>query len=194
MDKEKLEDYVAEIRAEWEATIDELEPEGLERPGLDGGWRVRDVLAHCNGWERWQLVQLRSAFTGETPTDEELTGGIEYPPNDDMQEDAMNGMFLAGTRDLELGEILDHWRKTADMRADWVAAATQEQLDAEIGGDWTSGTNRIFRLVSEVPSVNPTERVWERIVDQLDHQTEHLKTVREWMKTGGAIPHTRSRQ
>jgi hypothetical protein len=182
MEKEALAKAVADVRADWEAVIAELGPEGLERPGLEGGWRVRDVLAHCNGWERWQLVQLRCAFTGETPTDEELTGGIEYPPNDDMQEDAMNAMFLAGTRDLTLEEILDHWRKTADMRAEWVGSAPQEQLDTEIGGDWTSGTNRIFRLVSEVPTVNPTERVWERIVDQLDHQREHLKTVREWMK------------
>jgi hypothetical protein len=185
-EKEALAASVAEVREAWEAVIAELGHQGLERPVLPDGWRVRDVLAHFNGWDRWQLVQLRCAFTGETPTDEELSGGIEFPPNDDMQEDAMNAMFLAGNRDRTVDEIVGDWREISAIRAEWVADASQEQLDTDIGGDWTSGTNRIFRLASEVPTVNPTEHVWERIVDQIEHQKEHLKILREHLesKTG----------
>lgn len=181
MDKEELVKSVSDVRAAWEATITERGPGGLE--GLDptGNWRVRDVLAHFNGWDRWQLVQLRCAFTGETPTDNELSGGIDYPPNDDMHEDAMNAMFLAGTRDRAVEDIVAHWREVSAMRADWVAAASQAQLDAIIGADWGGGTNRILRLVTEVPSVSPTERVWERIRDQVEHQKHHLRIVQERM-------------
>ncbi len=183
MDKEELAKSVSDVRMAWEATITELGPEGLERPDATGKWRVRDVIAHFNGWDRWQLVQLRCAFTGETPTDEELSGGIDYPPNDDMHEDAMNAMFLAGNRDRTLEDILAHWQEVSAMRADWLAAASQDQLDAAIGADWAGGSNRILRLVTEVPTVSPTEHVWERIHDQVEHQSHHLRIVREWMSS-----------
>jgi hypothetical protein len=179
--KDALTAAAADVRAGWEAMIAELGPEGLERPGATGSWRVRDVLAHFNGWDRWQLVQLRSAFTGETPTDEELTGGIDYPANDDMHEDAMNAMFLAGTSDLPLDDVLAHWREVSAIRADWIDAASQTDLESVIGADWAGGTNRIFRLVSEVPSAANHEPVWHRLLDQVEHQRHHLAVVREWM-------------
>jgi hypothetical protein len=182
MEKGTLAREIAELREQWDAVIASLGPEGLERPGATGEWRVRDVLAHCNAWDRWQLVQLRCAFTGETPTDEDLTGGITYPPNDDMQEDAMNAMFIAGTKDLPLDEILRHWREVTEMRADWVAQADQEQLETTIGADWASGSQRIFRLAAEVPTVTNPEPVWARLLDQLEHQRRHLELVQDWMR------------
>jgi hypothetical protein len=36
----------------------------LRRPGVSGDWSVVDVLAHFNGWDRWQVAQLRSALDG----------------------------------------------------------------------------------------------------------------------------------
>jgi hypothetical protein len=182
MHKEALATAVSDVRASWEATLAELGPKGLERPGATGEWRVRDVLAHFNGWDRWQLVQLRCAFTGETPTDHELQGGIEFPPNDDMSEDAMNAMFQAGNRDRALDDVVADWREVSGMRASWVAAASQDQLDTVIGADWAGGTQRIFRLASEVPSVSHPERVWQRILDQVEHQEQHLQFVQEWMR------------
>lgn len=182
MDKEALTKVVSEVRASWEATITELGPQGLERPEATGTWRVRDVLAHFNGWDRWQLVQLRCAFTGETPTDHELTGGVQFPENDNMHEDAMNEMFRVGNLDRPLDDIVADWREVSGMRADWLAAASQERLDTVIGADWAGGTERIFRLASEVPSVSNPEPVWNRLKDQLEHQQQHHKIVDDWMR------------
>jgi hypothetical protein len=180
MEKEALLKAVAGVREAWEAALEEPGAGGLEQPGANGDWRVRDVLAHFNGWDRWQLVQLRCAFTGEIPTDDELLGGIAYPPNDDLHEDAMNAMFIAGTQGLPAEEILRHWRNVSAMRADWVASTIQDQLDAFIGADWHAGNSRIIRLASEVPSVNKPVPVWQFILDQVEHQKEHLETVRAW--------------
>jgi hypothetical protein len=131
--------------------------------------------------DRWQLVQLRCAFSGETPTDDELTGGIVYPPTDDLHSDAMNAMFLAGTRELALADIVAHWREVSAMRAHWVAEASQEQLDERIGADWQGGSQRILRLASEVSAVSNPAPVWQFILDQVEHQWQHLQRVREWM-------------
>lgn len=181
MEKDALFKAAEDARAGWEAVIEALGIEGLERPGATGTWRVRDILAHCNGYDRWQLVQLRCAFTGEIPSDAELTGGIEYPPNDDMRDDAMNAMFVAGASNLTTQEVLRHWREVAAMRASWISGASQEQLDAVAGADWNSDTNRIMRLASEAPFVDQPRPVWQIIFDQVEHLEEHLAAVRESM-------------
>ena len=94
----------------------------------------------------------------------------------------MNAMFMAGTRDLPQQVILDHWREISKMRADWVDAASQEQLEEVIGTDWSGGTMRVVRLASEVPNVSNPESAWMRILDQVEHQRGHLKNIREWMQ------------
>jgi hypothetical protein len=182
MNKAELVQYTSTVRAGWEAAIAALGARGLERPNACGDWRVRDVLAHCNGWDRWQMVQLRCAFSGEIPTEAELLGGIVYPPNDNMHEDAMNAMFTAGAGVLPVEEIVRHWREVFDMREAWLAGATQEQLDEMIGADWAGGSPRIMRLAREVPGIGETRPVWQFLLDQVEHQDDHLKRVWQWME------------
>lgn len=182
MDKQTLVKRVSGVRDAWVSVIDELGAEGLERPGATGDWRVRDVIAHFNCWDRWQLVQLRCSFSGEMPTDHELHGGLQFPPNDDSSEDGMNAMFYAANHDRPLEDVVADWKEVSRMRDDWIAAGSQEQLDTVIGADWAGGSARIFRLASEVPSVSDPEQVWERILSQVTHEDEHLQMVREWMR------------
>lgn len=185
MDKETLAKIVSDVHVAWETTVNELGEEGLECVGDTSGWRVRDVLVHFNAWERWQLVQLRCAFTGETPIEEELTGGITYPSNDDLSAESMNMMFLAGARDFSTEEILGHWRQISAIRTAWIAAASQDQLDAIIGDDWGGGSPRVLRLIAEVPSASNPVPVWQFILDQIEHQRRHLLSVREELGSQG---------
>lgn len=181
MEKEALILAISDVRKAWEAIIEELCSAGLEQPGAAGDWRVRDLLATFNGWDRYNLVQLRCAFTGEIPTNDELTGGISYPPSDSFDVDVMNAMFIAGTRDLPVEDIVRDWREISAMRADWVSAASQNWLDEVVGADWSGQSARTIRLASEVPSVSNTMPVWQLIFDQVDIQKSHLQTVRGWM-------------
>jgi hypothetical protein len=181
MEKENLVQAISDVRKAWEATVAELGTDGLEQAGANGDWRVRDVLAIFNGWDRWNLVQLRCAFTGEIPTDDELTGGITYPPHDSLDEDVMNAGFVAGTRELPVEDIIRHWHEVSAMRADWVSAASQNMLDEVVGADWSGQSSRKMRLASEVPSVSNPMPVWQLIFDQVDLQKSHLQIVRDWM-------------
>ncbi|MBE0697978.1 MAG: hypothetical protein IH586_13730 [Anaerolineaceae bacterium] len=181
MEKENLVQAISDVRTAWEATIAELDSDGLEQPGAEGDRRVRDVLAIFNGWDRYNLVQLRCAFTGEIPTSDELTGGIPYPARDTFSVDAMNAMFMAGTRDLPVEDIVRDWREISAMRADWVSAASQTMLDEIVGADWSDQSLRKMRLASDVPSVSNAMPVWQLIFDQVDLQKYHLQTVRDWM-------------
>ena len=177
MDKQALVDAVDSVHADWFAVIDELGTDGLERDTVVGEWSVRDVLAHANCWDRWQIVQLRCAFTGETPQDRELHGEITFPPNDDMSEDAMNAMFLAGYEGVPTEDVVRHFREVCQMRVDWVRRASQDQLDAVIGSDWASGTNRIIRLADEVEGLTAPAPVWQFVMNEVDHLRGHLREV-----------------
>jgi len=183
VDKAALVGAIDSTHGSWFSLIQELGSEALERSGVVGDWRVRDVLAHANCWDRWQLVQLRCAFTGETPTDGELHGDITFPPNDDMHEDAMNAMFLAGYADVSTDDVVKHFREVCVIRADWVRGASQGQLDTTIGADWASGTNRIIRLSAEVEQLSQPQPVWRFIQNQLDHLQAHFVDVRAALGT-----------
>jgi hypothetical protein len=139
------------------------------------------VLAVFNGWDRWNLVQLRCAFTSEIPTDEELTGGIPYPAVDSTEVDAMNAMYVASTRELPVEEIVRHWREVSAMRADWVSTASLNMLDEVVGADWSGQSPRLMRLASEVPLVSNPMPAWQLIFDQVNLQSEHLQIVKNWM-------------
>lgn len=182
MEKEKLLEEISEIRQAWEATIAELGRDGLEQPGADGDRRVRDKLAIFNGWDRWNLVQLRCAFSGESPTSEELTGGIPYPAVESFDIAAMNEMYVAATWAMPTEEILRHWREVSAMRAAWVSAASQTMLDQVVGADWGSQNNRLTRLAAEVPSVSNQMTAGELVYDQVEMQKFHLRRVRDWME------------
>ena len=181
MQKETLVEAISAVRAAWEATIAELSSDGLEQPGAEGDLRVRDVLAIFNGWDRWNLVQLRCAFTGEIPTDAELTGGLPYPPVDSFSVETLNAICVASTRALPVEEIVRHWREVSAMRAAWVESASQTMLDEVVGADWGSPNARLMRLASEVPSISNAMPAWQLIYDQLDLQKSHLQSVRDWM-------------
>ena len=93
----------------------------------------------------------------------------------------MNAMFIAGTRELPVEDVVRAWREISAMRADWVSAASQQMLDEVVGADWGGQSPRITRLASEVPSVRNRMPVWQLIFDQVDLQKSHLQTVRQWM-------------
>src|SRR5688572_10463936 len=56
MDKAALVGAIDSVHTDWFSLIDDLGTDGLERPAVVGEWRVRDVIAHANCWDRWQLV------------------------------------------------------------------------------------------------------------------------------------------
>jgi hypothetical protein len=181
MEKENLLQAMSNVRMAWESAIAELGTNGIEQSGAHGDWRVRDMLAIFNGWDRWNLVQLRCAFTGEMPTNDDLTGGINYPPRDSFDVDVMNEMFVAGTHELPTEDIIRHWREISVMRTEWVSAASQNMLDELVGADWSGQSSRIWRLISEVPLASDPMPVWKVIFDQVDLQRSHLQIVRDWM-------------
>lgn len=54
-------------RQEWEETLFAIGAARMLRPGLDGDWSPRDVVAHATAYERWLLEWLEATARGESP-------------------------------------------------------------------------------------------------------------------------------
>ena len=186
MDRTALGAAVAAEHAAWQALLAGLAEGRLDEPGLVGEWRVRDVLGHLAAWDRWQLVQLRCAFSGQVPGDDELHGGITCPPSTSMAEDAMNAMFVAGFAAESVATVRRHFEDVGALRADWVATATAEQLAEPVGPDWSGGTNRVLRLAREVPTVQDPGPAGAFVERQLAHLAEHRLAIEEALAGTGA--------
>jgi mycothiol maleylpyruvate isomerase-like protein len=182
MEKRALTKLVDDTFAGWEALIAELGDEGLERPGACGNWRVRDVLAHITGWDRWNIAQVRIAFTKNELTMDDITGGIEYGTEMDgaVTEDQRNAAFYKANRDRLLRAVLQDWRDVSREQVEWVAGATQEQIDAPVGLVWGERI-RVMYLTSDAPEATNVRPAAEWLVEQIDHRREHLDAVRAWM-------------
>jgi hypothetical protein len=166
----------------WEATIAELGDEGLERPGACGEWRVRDVLAHITGWDRWQVVQLSGAFTKQEPTVADISGPVSYGHEMDkvVTPDQRNAVFYATHKNRPLELVLAEWRDVSAMQLDWVAGASQQQIDEPVGVLFGPRLQALF-LVGETPEASNAKPAGEWITEQTDHRREHLDEVRAWM-------------
>ena len=83
--------------ADFETSYAGLSNEQLLLPGVQGGWSVRDVIAHVTWWEEEALKHLPLVRDGGRPPRYSVTyGGI----------DAFNALMTERRRGLSLGEVL----------------------------------------------------------------------------------------
>jgi hypothetical protein len=183
MDIDVLRKSVSQAIDDWEGVITELGPRGLEAPNANGEWRVRDVLAHMTGWERWQIVQLRNAFLrGPDPSMRELVGRVDYPEEDHfLSTDERNAVFVRINGDRPLDDVLADFREVSAMYLDWVESASQEDIDSVIGTKFSDRTQAVFRA-EDVPDVQSAETAASWLARLfVTHRGEHLDAVRTWM-------------
>lgn len=79
--KAELLERMWEGRAAWEALLAQVPERALTAALLADGQSVKDLMAHVAAYERWTAAQLRAATEGRAPTDMELYGVAEVPPD-----------------------------------------------------------------------------------------------------------------
>ncbi len=66
MSKSQLLETMRARRQQWEETLFAIGAAWMLRPGLEGDWSVRDVVAHTTAYERWLLEWLEATARGES--------------------------------------------------------------------------------------------------------------------------------
>ncbi|HSM58311.1 MAG TPA: ClbS/DfsB family four-helix bundle protein [Candidatus Sulfomarinibacteraceae bacterium] len=104
MQKPELLDWLQQEYQEWEALLDEIGPERMEQPGVNGDWSMKDIVAHLTGWNRWLVTRLQAAQRGEPDPSPPWPAELE-------EEDDINAWIYETYRARSLGEILDETRQ-----------------------------------------------------------------------------------
>lgn len=84
MTKEKLLEEIRQEREQFEEKMVKLSKDQMIDPGLEGGWSVKDILAHISVWEFRMIEWLDQALKGEVP--ELLAPGRSWDDLDEMNK------------------------------------------------------------------------------------------------------------
>ena len=91
--KQKLLDAEERLWREMHARLGKLSPEDWLRPGVNGEWNAKDLLAHVAAWHAYTTDRFESLrVTGELP---DFTGDV----------DEFNQRMFEENRDLTLHEV-----------------------------------------------------------------------------------------
>jgi hypothetical protein len=105
----ELIEYMQEVLTPFNAMIDGLTADQLTTPGPDGGWSVKDHLAHMAMWElgiaallrrepRWEAMGLSQDFVDES-SEEEINAAIA-DTHKDLPLPEAKSLFESAHRDL----------------------------------------------------------------------------------------------
>jgi hypothetical protein len=152
-------ELLAQIRDEHqklEALLAGLSPDQMIRPGADGVWSVKDVLAHIATWEGWMREWTASHVRGEAP---------RVPEQWDV--DRMNAETYARVKEIPLAEVLAEFRHSYLESLALVESLGEAQLQTEYSTTWPLGL------------------LWTGVAANMNwHYQEHRKDIQKWLAKG----------
>ncbi len=135
------------------ALLSSLSEAQLTTPNVNGGWSIKDNIAHLSAWQRRQIAR-----------DQAVREGIELPdPTPGMSIDEINELYYQQNKDRALADILDEFHETAQSLQESIEALTDEQLNSPI--TWLNGRT----LASYVAG------------DSYEHYEEHTEIIQQWL-------------
>ena len=100
--REELLDHILEERKLLEAVLSQIEPDDYFAPVFDGGWSIKDVLAHIVRWEQLMITWVGQAAEGILP----------QTPGSEENVNALNLQGFEENKDLPLEEVLENFKRS----------------------------------------------------------------------------------
>ncbi len=158
MDKIKLFELIQAEHAFLDRTLALLSDAQMTQADVQGGWTVKDILAHITTWEQRCLGWLEAAERGEKPQRPEP--GYTW---DEL--DALNEQDRQASKDRPLDEVLSAYRRSYAEILARVAELPREALFDPDYYAWREG-----------------QPLWLMIAGNTHwHYEEHTATIREWL-------------
>lgn len=157
MNKTDLLAAIRRDRAALDVLVARIDGAHMTEPVLEGGWSVKDVLAHIAAWEELCLTWLSIGVRAE------LTAGDEFG----AQVDALNARLYGENRDRPLADIRDAY--TTSHAA--IVAATNGLDDSALASR---------------PAWAPHAQLWQIIdANSAEHYREHIDQLTRWLDGDG---------
>jgi hypothetical protein len=129
-------------RAEIEAIIDELSDEQMTQVQDDGGWTIKDHLAHIADWQRRGLGVIEGRPAWEAM-------GIDKETYQSLDIDGVNEILYERNRDRSLPEVLTEFRKTQEKVVLTLEQMNEDDLEREIPTGFNERHPRIIDIARE---------------------------------------------
>ena len=100
MNKSELLNWLQEQYERWKALLEQIGPERMDQPGVNGDWSMKDIVAHLTGWNHWLVIRLQAAGRGV----------MEAPPPWPAHlptEDEINAWIYESNHGRSVREVLD---------------------------------------------------------------------------------------
>src|SRR5256885_3031367 len=150
-------------RARLDNIIDTLGESEMVRPALDGGWSIKDTLAHITVWEQRFIGASKAVARGEEP---------DWPEGGGTQEltDQMNQRDFEASRDRALDDVVCGSRSSHAQMRRFVDRLNDDDLTNPDRWPWTRGHPLIAFVSSNAD----------------EHYREHAGAIEAWWAGQGA--------
>lgn len=104
MNKSDLLDWLQAEQRQWEAFLDQIDPERMDQPGVAGHWSIKDIVAHLTDWQPRQIARLQAAQRGEAEPPPPWPAHLET-------DDEVNAWIYEHNRGRSAREVSDNSRR-----------------------------------------------------------------------------------
>lgn len=141
-------------RAEIEAIIDHLSQEQMTAATDDGGWTIKDHLAHIVEWQRRGLA----AIEGRPPWD---AFGIDREEYQKLDIDGINAILHERNKDRPVEEVVTEFRKTQEKVVLTLEQMNEDDLQRGIPEEYSTRYRTIGELALSTFAGHDDEHVEE---------------------------------
>jgi uncharacterized damage-inducible protein DinB len=145
-------EQVHAARAEIEAIIERLSPGQMTLATDDGGWSIKDHLAHIADWQRHGIGRIE----GRTAWD---SIGIERETFLSLDTDGINEIIFQRNKDRPLNEVLTEFRKAQERVILTIEQMNEDDLERTIADHAGEPRDRIREIIEENFSGHDREHV-----------------------------------
>lgn len=156
MDKAMLLDKIRSGYAALEAQLNPLDEAQMAAPSADGGWSIKDILAHITAWHYRLLDRIHAIKRNEEPA-------LGFSGVTDEEIDRLNAQFYEENKARPLNEVLSNLRASHLSVIESMQAMADEDLTDPQRFAWMGGDS-FWKLVAS---------------DTYEHYLEHTESIQE---------------
>lgn len=166
MKKSELLNWLQEEYQQWEAFLDQIGPECMEQPGVNGDWSMKDIVAHLTGWQPRLITHLQAAQRGEPEPPPPWPAHLQT-------EDEINAWIYESNRGRSVDEVLNESHRVFQQ-----FLAVIEGLPEDVRIEQVHQGERVYHLVWLGDERFPAGEFFDHFHD--DHEPD----VRAWLARG----------
>jgi hypothetical protein len=155
--KSKIMNSIKTERKLLEDQLEGLSENQMLQPDFEGGWSIKDILAHIVTWEKLMIDWLETTMRGDVP--EMLPPGLTW---DDL--DIWNEQNYLDNKDSPLSEVINNFHSSYQLALNTIEGITEEDLINPYRFEWREG-----RPLATIVAANT---YW--------HYVEHREQIYKW--------------